>query len=121
MRRSSEDLKFKWTVFLDRYKCIEYALKQWVDRRVECPHPRGLVQQVRNYKTGNYDPEFVCEQSLFLHLKSVIRELVQSKSDPTNYRYKWNYLGLDPHLTHAWAYCVIAMERKKRTFSFEFL
>ena len=120
-RRSSDNLKFKWVVFLDRYKCIENALKQWVDRRVECPHPRGLVQKIRNFKTGNYDPEFVCEQSFFLHLRSVIRELVQSKSDPTNYRYKWNYLGLDPHLTHAWAYCVIAMERRKRTFSFEFL
>ena len=120
-RRSSEDLKFKWVVLLDRYKCIDYALQQWVDRRVECPHPKGLVQNIKDEKTGNYGPEFICDKVFFLHLKSVIRELSQSKSDPTNYRYKWNYLGLDPHLTHAWAYCVVAMERRKKAFSFEFL
>ena len=120
-RRSSDDLKFKWVVLLDRYKCIDYALQQWVDRRVECPNPRGLLQEIRNEKTGNYGPEFICESVFFLHLRSVIRELAQSKSDPTNYRYKWNYLGLDPHFAHSWAYCVIAMERRKRTFSFEFL
>ena len=120
-RRSSEDLKFKWVVFLDRYKSIDYCLRQWVDRRVECPNPRGLIQEVRNAKTGAYEPCFVCEDEFFKHLKAIVRELVQNKHDPTNYRYKWNYLGLDPHLLHAWNYCCVALERKKRSFAFDFV
>jgi len=120
-RRSSEDLKFKWVVFLDRYKSIDYCLRQWVDRRVECPNPRGLIQEVRNAKTGRYEPCFVCEDELFKHMKAIVRELVQNKRDPTNYRYKWNYLGLDPHLLHAWNYCCVALERKKRSFAFDFV
>jgi hypothetical protein len=120
-RKSSEDLKFKWVVFLDRYKSIDYALRQWVGRRVECPNPRGLIQELRNMKTGAYEPSFVCEDEFFKHLKAVVRELVQNRNDPTNYRYRWNYLGLDPHLLHAWNYCCVALERKKRSFSFEFI
>lgn len=120
-RKSSDDLKFKWVVFLDRYKSIDYALRQWVDRRVECPNPRGLVQEIRNVKTGMYEPTFVCEDQLFRHLGAVVRELVQNRTDPTNYRYRWNYLGLDPHLLHAWNYCCVALERKKKSFSFEFI
>lgn len=120
-RKSSEDLKFKWVVLLDRYKSIDYALRQWIDRRVECPNPRGLMQEIRNTKTGGYEPAFVCEDEFFKHLKAVVRELVQNKNDPTNYRYRWNYLGLDPHLLHAWSYCCVALERKKKKFSFEFV
>lgn len=120
-RRSVEDLKFKWVVLIDRYKGIDYAVQQWVNRRVECPNPRGLVQDVRDEKTGLYQPTFVCESVFFLHLKSVVRELVQSRNDPTNYRYKWIYTGLDPHFTHAFTYLVVAAGRKRTSFSFDFL
>lgn len=120
-RKNSEDLKFKWVVFLDRYKSIDYALRQWVNRRVECPNPKGLMQEIRNPKTGAYDPEFVCRDQLFLHLRSICRELVQNKNDPTNYRYRWTYLGLDPHLLHSWNYLCVALERRKRAFNFEFI
>jgi hypothetical protein len=121
LRKSKDSLKFKWVVLLDRYKSIEYALRHWRDRSVECPPPRGLVQEVRDEKTGTYQPEFVCENILFTHMKSVVRELVQSKLEPGRYRYRWNNLGLDPHFLHAFTYAVIASERKKRAFNFAFI
>ena len=65
LRRSKDALKFKWVVFLDRYKAIEYALKHWRDRAIECPSPRGLVQEIRDDKSGTYAPEFVCEGMFF--------------------------------------------------------
>ena len=57
LRRSSADIKFKWVVLIDRYKSIEYSLRQWRKRRVQIPNPKGLVQEVRDPKTGVYQPE----------------------------------------------------------------
>ena len=76
---------------------------------------------MRDDKTGTYMPEFVCENIFFKHLKSVVRELVQSKWDAGRYRYRWNNLGLDPHFLHAFTYAIIASDRKKRAFSFTFI
>ena len=121
LRKSSSELKFKWVVLLDRYKAIEYALRQWRQRRVECPNPKGLIQEVRDDKTGTYSPEFVCQSVFFKHLTSIVRELVQSRADSGKISYRWSNLGLDPHFLHSWTYCCIAMERRKKSFSFEFL
>jgi len=121
IRRSKDSLKFKWVVFLDRYKAIEYALKHWRDRLIECPPPRGLVQEVRDDKTGTYIPDFVCEGIFFKHLIGVVREMVQSKLNAGRYRYRWNNLGLDPHFLHAFTYAVVAAERKKKKFNFTFI
>ena len=121
LRRSSKDIKFPWVVMLDRYKSIEYALRQIRKRKVIFPNPKGLVQEVRDPKTGVYQPEHVCEAIFFLHLKSVVRELVQSKIDGNTIRYRWRSLGLDPHFCHAFTYGVLAGERRKKVFAFDFL
>ena len=121
LRRSSADIKFKWVVLIDRYKSIEYSLRQWRKRRVQIPNPKGLVQEVRDPKTGVYQPEHVCGRIFFVHLQAVVRELVQSKVDGNSVRYRWRNLGLDPHFLHAWNYCCIAMERRKKVFNFDFL
>ena len=121
LRRSKDSLKFKWVVFLDRYKAIEYALKHWRDRAIECPSPRGLVQEIRDDKTGTYAPDFVCEGVFFKHMVGVVRELVQSKLNSGRYRYRWNNLGLDPHFLHSFTYALIAAERKKKRFNFTFI
>ena len=121
LRRSKDSLKFKWVVFLDRYKAIEYALKHWRDRIVECPNPRGLVQEIRDDKTGTYGPEFVCEGVFFKHMVGVVREVVQSKLNSGRYRYRWNNLSLDPHFLHAFTYALVASERTKKKFSFTFI
>jgi len=76
---------------------------------------------VRDPKTGVYQPEHVCERIFFIHLKAVVRELVQSKIDGNSVRYRWRNLGLDPHFLHAWNYCCLAMERRKKVFGFSFL
>ena len=57
----------------------------------------------------------------FKHMTAVVRELVQSKLNPGRYRYRWNNLGLDPHFLHAFTYALIATERKKKVFNFDFI
>jgi|GEM_PF-6833406 len=120
------DAKFEFHVFLDRYKAIEYALMQWVTRRVVCPHPRGLVQTVK--VMGVPMQSHVClgspdtkEQGLFYHLRSVARHKLavarrDSKTGETvetgEFRMVWENIGIDPHFAHAWTYAVMAATRR---------
>lgn len=121
LRRSSEEIRFKWVVLLDRYKSIEFTLRQWRRRKVELANPKGLIQDIRDEKTGIYTPSFVVKDVLFKHLKAVARELVNVRTDTNNLQYRWINLGLDPHFLHACNYCFMAMERRKKVFSFEFI
>jgi hypothetical protein len=119
VRRATDLTKFKWNVALNRYSSIDFALKQWVDRRVEVPPLKGL-QQVYKQASGRYEPGFLGE--VFVdHLKRVCRTKVVTNEETNTFRMEWINLGLDPHFLHAWNYCCFALERTASQFMLTFV
>jgi hypothetical protein len=114
IRKGSKEIKLKWQVTAHRYMSIDYALKVFVDRAVVMPHPDALVQIVRSAESGRYEAETLCRSRFWLHLKSVVRQKTIMDEETGKFKMEWVYLGRDPHFTHAWNYCNIAIERLKR-------
>jgi len=127
--RTEKDAKFEFYVLIDRYKAIEYALMQWVLRRVVCPPPEALTQdvlvkgikRVSQICLGNRETG---EQGLFLHLRSVARRKVERQRHDTKeketfqageYEMVWEEMGVDPHFLHAFLYCCVAAARRPST------
>ena len=126
LRRARPDSKFEFHVMLDRYKSLEWSLMKWVDRRILCPEPRGLVQAVK--VTGVTRQSHIClgdpdthEQGLFYHMRSLAKRRIEVFTADTEkrervetgaFRMIFENIGIDPHLAHAWNYCAIASSRR---------
>lgn len=129
LARAGKDSKFQYHVMLDRYKTIEWALMHWVNRKIACPNPHGLTQQVRvkgmaksvEVCLGNRDSS---DPGLFWHMESISRRKVEIqrrdavKKDTLltgEFKMVWENVGIDPHFVHALGYALVAGSRKMIT------
>ena len=114
IRRGSKELKLKWQVKINRYLSIDYALKQWADHVVQMPDVRGLTQVCRNLDTGRYEVQEPANR-LAKHLCSMVRQkTVIGEEEAMKIKMEWIYVDRDPHFTHSWNYCNVALERMRR-------
>lgn len=129
VRKSGEAIKFKWKALIHRYFAIEFALMQFVNHNVRFPDVRGLIQDVRN-KKGKQEPTYIFRELVVKHVASMVR--LYNKTESSSKKNKdsgsdeilkvgWGYTGSDPHFTHAWTYCTLALERLKSKFRFFFV
>ena len=129
LQKAKPDAKHEFHVFLDRYKSLEFMLMQWVLRRIEVPHPQGLVQEVTS--KGLKRVSYIClgnadtgEEGLFYHLRSLAKRNVKvmrrdseagKDIETGEFRPIFENIGIDPHFAHALNYAMAAFQRRKTT------
>lgn len=106
-------LVLKWQVYLNRYKAIDDALSEFVNRKIFIPPPNALLMEAYDGTTGRYDPQPIA-QRYFRHLQSIAREREVTNPDTGEFKMEWRNQGLDPHFVHATSFCRVAMERMTR-------
>ncbi len=122
IRKGSKEIKMKWQVLLHRYASMDYMLRQWTEGVMEVPAIGKLTQVVRSEKTGRFEAELIASR-LKEHLKRCVRQedaLDKEGENTGRYKYKWVYLGKDPHFAHAINYSNVALERLKSGAKFAF-
>lgn len=127
LQRAKPESKFEYHAMLDRYKSLEWTLTKWVERRVVCPEPKGLVQEVR--VTGVIRQSHIClgdpdthEQGLFYHLRSAAKRRIEvftadaerrERVETGQFRMIFENIHVDPHFLHAMNYCSVAASRRQ--------
>ncbi len=124
LRRASTLTKIPWSVVLNKYSAMEFALRQFQDRRIAIPPPDGYLQVIRD-RRGALGP-----QNLYEHLRDHLTSVVRQRRERTalnddgkrlhtgEYSYEWVYTRGDPHFLDAATYAVFAAERLARRMAF---
>lgn len=119
VRKAGPLLKFKYTVALGRFLSLTLSLGEWAQGNVILPDPDRLVQMCFNEKTNVLSPESPARR-LFDHNLRLIKRFRITNPETGEGKHEWIYAGGDPHLSHAWNYCNIALERLQRKAMFVF-
>ncbi len=119
VRKAGPLLKFKYTAVVGRYLSLAVSLGEWVKGNVSIPDPQKLVQMCRDEKTNVLTPGSPASR-LFDHNLRLIKRFRVTNQETGEGKYEWIYSGGDPHLSHAWNYCNLALERLQRQTLFTF-
>ncbi len=111
-KKSSEEIKNKYTVKISRYHGIEWNLMKYVHRMKEQPHERGLEATVQD-TVGRQVTIHLCEKMFWIHLQKVARRKQVVDESQGKFRMVFENIGLDPHFLHADLYCELALSRIK--------
>jgi hypothetical protein len=109
-RKSSEEVKNKFTVRISRYHGIEWNLMKYVHRLKEQPHEKGLEAIIQD-AVGREKPVFLCKDYFWVHLQKVARRKVMVDEAQGKFKMIFENIGLDPHSLHADLYCELALSR----------
>lgn len=112
-------MKLRQKATLSRYVSLSNMLGFWQDGSTIMPNPDALVQMCRAEKTNQLHPESPARR-LMEHLCLLIRRATVVDEETGETKYDWIYTSQDPHLAHATNYCVTALERMGRGFTFGF-
>lgn len=119
VRKAGPLLKFKYLCVLSRFSSLDFSLGEWAAGNVVCPDPERLRQMAFDEKTSQLIPEAPARR-LFNHLVRLIKRFHETNDETGDGRWEWVYTGGDPHLTHAWNYCNVGLERLRRQPIFTF-
>lgn len=119
-RKAGPLLKFKYLAILGRFPSLDFALGEWALGHVVIPDLDKIRQMAFDEKTTQLVPESPARR-LFSHLVRLIKRFHETNEETGDGRWEWIYVGQDPHLTHAWNYCNVGLERLKRQVSYAFV
>jgi len=118
LRGSTGEVKYELRALLDRYKAIDWALKQFVYRRVRLPEDFYALEQVRTI--GGLPQRWNVAKEFVRHLENIARATIPvtttlptgEKVTTGEVRQIWRHLALDPHFAHAHTYAMAGMARR---------
>jgi uncharacterized C2H2 Zn-finger protein len=111
-KKSSDEIKNKYTVRISRFHGLEWNLYKFVHRLKEQPHERGLVAEIQD-NIGRPQTMFVCEQVFWVHQQKLARRKEMIDEAQGKFKMVFENIGLDPHFAHADLYCELALSRIK--------
>lgn len=114
-RRTDEDLRDRYTVRLDQYKCMQVSMARFANRMCLFPDPDGLVQEV--LEKGKRRLAAVCKEYAFFHFT---RTALVAEKDEEEKKFKRRVVkvGIDPHTSYANMLCDVAWARAHGTVTF---
>lgn len=114
-RRTDEDLRDRYTVRLDQYKCMQVSMSRFAHRTCLFPDPDGLVQEV--LEKGKRRMAAVCKEYAFFHFT---RTALVAEKDEEEKKFKRRVVkvGIDPHTSYANMLCDVAWARAHGTSTF---
>jgi hypothetical protein len=114
-RRTDADARDRYTVTLDQYKVMSWALAKMVKRMVLFPDPAGLVQEILD--KGVRRLSAVCKELAFLHFTKVAL-IAEQDEEQKKFIRKVVKVGIDPHTAYAYYLGCTAMARAYGTGQF---
>jgi len=115
-RRTDEAARDRFTLHMDQYKCMQWALSRFV--RTEClmPDPHGLVQEVIDNGVKRLAPVL---PRAFVHFTKTALVSEKDEEGGTNkFKRVVRKIGIDPHHSYANMLCDVAMARAYGTAGF---
>jgi hypothetical protein len=106
----ADEVKFTYTVTIQRYKALDYALGLFTQRQIALPHPRGLTQTVHD-DHGVLRPVFMGEEMFWPHMQRIVRQKHILNAEQGTYKMEMVKVGADPHYAFAFMYAVVAASR----------
>jgi Phage terminase large subunit gpA, ATPase domain len=127
-KQKARETKFKHNVVIHRVKGLRWSLGLWVNRNVEIPDPRTLMQKLPvqkdrvvfsgNLRRGTMIPVAIARDALFVHLQQFLFRDLYDDADEEEHRKRGQtkmvaeYIGtVDPHFAHADLYAALALAR----------
>jgi hypothetical protein len=97
-RRTDEELRDRFTVTLDQYKCMQVSMGRFQKKLCLFPDPDGLVQEV--LEKGRWRMSPVCKEYAFFHFT---RTALIAEKDEEEKKFKRRVVkvGIDPHTSYA--------------------
>ena len=120
-RQSAEEIKTRYTVSIDQYKMMQWALYRWVDGHVVTPDARALTQRVRTGK--GWEQVMLCKDVFWLHLQRValvVEEIEgaagtkgkgKGGANARKLRRAVKKIAIDPHYAFSWMLLCVAFVR----------
>lgn len=114
-RRTDEDLRDRYTVRLDQYKCMQVSMGRFASKMCLFPDPEGLVQEV--LEKGKRRMSAVCKEYAFFHFT---RTALVAEKDEEEKKFKRRVVkvGIDPHTSYANMLADVAWARAHGTSTF---
>lgn len=114
-RRTDEDLRDRYTVRIDQYKCMQVSMARFASRMCLFPDPDGLVQEV--LEKGKRRMAAVCKEYAFFHFT---RTALVAEKDEEEKKFKRRVVkvGIDPHTSYANMLVDVAWARAHGTSTF---
>jgi hypothetical protein len=111
IRPSDDTIRTPWTVSIDQYKMMAWALSKWSRGEVETPDSRTLRPTIRTRQ--GVRPVAICQEIFWLHLQRValITEPTIGREDEHRYRRRVKKISIDPHFAFANMLCDVAWVR----------
>lgn len=111
VRNTEEEVKTRFSVTLDQYKCMDWALARWTHGEVEMPDMRLLTQTLVT-KKGRESVALGKEFGRHLKAVALVTELRGGeKSKERKLRRAVKKVGFDPHFAYANMLMCVAMMR----------
>jgi hypothetical protein len=114
-RRTDEDLRDRYTVRLDQYKCMQVSMSRFASKACLFPDPEGLVQEVLDKGRRRMSP--VCKEYAFFHFTRTALVAIKDEEEK-KFKRKVVKVGIDPHTSYANMLCDVAWARAHGTNSF---
>lgn len=114
-RRTDEELRDRFTVTLDQYKCMQVSMGRFQKRLCLFPDPQGLVQEV--VEKGKRWMAAVCKEFAFFHFTRTALVAVKDEEEK-KFRRKVVKVGIDPHTSYANMLADVAWARAYGTSTF---
>lgn len=113
--RTDDDARDRFTVKLDQYKVMQWALSRIQKRMTLFPDPDGLVQEV--LEKGKRVMKPVCKDYAFFHFT---RTALVAEKDEEEKKFKRRVVkvGIDPHTSYAYMLLCVAWARAYGTSQF---
>jgi hypothetical protein len=114
-RRTDDELRDRFTVRIDQYKCMQVSMARFQKKICLFPDPDGLVQEV--LEKGNKRMAAVCKEYAFFHFT---RTALIAEQDEEEKKFKRRVVkvGIDPHTSYANMLCDVAWARAHGTSVF---
>jgi|GEM_PF-905052 len=114
-RRTDDELRDRYTVRLDQYKCMQVSMMRFAKRMCLFPDPEGLVQEV--LEKGKMELKPVCKDMAFFHFTRTAL-IAEEDKEERKFKRRVMKIGIDPHTSYANMLCDVAWARAHGTSMF---
>lgn len=110
-KRTDEEAQDRYTVTLDQYKTMQWALMRIKSMTTVFPDPEGLVQEVYEKGTkGELVRLPILKDRVFFHFTRTAL-VAEKDEEQKKYRRKVVKVGIDPHFSYAYMLLAVAWAR----------
>jgi len=114
--KASKETYYQYRCFLDKYQSIGRTLEWIRDARITWGDPDKFIREQTPLKGGRLMPMPVLRTHYYPHMCCAVREkeeIGDPKKEEKKYKWKWRFIGHDPHGLDSLNFAITASTRKR--------